>query len=205
MSDAPTYLGLLNAIALAEAQAHCYFEAWSAVTPNPAVREVLQTVSWREGEHGMAFAKRINELGYELREKENPGSERAMEIASSTRPDIEKFQELRLTRVSEDILTYFDNVFADHTIDVQTGALLGRYIAEEHDSARLLRACYEALLTAEAGEGTHGGGVDDRINSLTAQVELLCGAVDDLRQTVRAQSVPASNGAADPAPKRSRR
>jgi rubrerythrin len=205
MPDAPTYLGLLNAIALAEARAHCYFEAWSAVTPSPAVREVLKTVSWREGEHGMAFAKRINELGYELREKDDPASARAMEIASSTRPDLEKFEALRLTRISEDILTYFDNVFADHTIDVQTGALLGRYIAEEHDTARLLRSCYDALLAAESGQGTHAGGVDDRINSLTAQVEMLCGAVDDLRQLVHAQSAPASNGAADPEPKRSRR
>jgi hypothetical protein len=107
-----------------------------------------------------------------------------------------------LTRVSEDILTYFDNVFADHTIDVQTGALLGRYIAEEHDTARLLRNCYDALLAA--GD-TRVAGVDDRINNLTAQVELLCSAVDDLGQIVRAQSAAADNGAADPAPKRPRR
>jgi hypothetical protein len=205
MSDQPTYLGLLNAIALAEARAHCYFEAWSAVTPNPAVKEVLQTVSWREGEHGMAFAKRINELGYELRDKDDPASERAMEIASSARPDIEKFQELRLTRLNEDILTYFDSVFADHTIDVQTGALLGRYIAEEHDTGRLLRSCYEALLASGPVHDAHIRAVDDRIDSLTAQVEQLCGAVDDLRQIVCAQSAPAGNGAADPVAKRPRK
>ena len=205
MSDAPTYLGLLNAIALAEAQAHCYFEAWIAVTPNPAVREVLQTVSWREGEHGMAFAKRINELGYQLRENESATSQRAMEIASSARPDVEKFRELRLTRVSEDILTYFDNVFADHTIDVQTGALLGRYIAEEHDTARLLRNCYDALVAAEDSRDPASSRVDDRIDSLTAQVELLCGAVDSLRQVVCSQVGPTGNGAADPVAKRTRR
>jgi len=205
MSEAPTYLGLLNAIALAEARAHCYFKAWSTVTPNPDVKAVLQTVSWREGEHGMAFAKRINELGYELRESDDSASARAMEIATSARPDIEKFEELRLTNIGEEILTFFDNVFADHTIDIQTGALLGRYIAEEHDTARLLRGCYEALVAASGAHGAETRSVDDRITSLTAQVELLCTAVDDLRKIVCAEPAPAANGAGDPATKRPRR
>jgi hypothetical protein len=205
MSEAPKYLGLLNAIALAEARAHGYFEAWSAVTPNPAVKAVLQTVSWREGEHGMAFAKRINELGYELRETDDAASTRAMEIASSTRSDIEKFEELRLTNLNDEILTFFDNVFADHTIDVQTGALLGRYIAEEHDTGRLLRSCYEALVASGGGGDALTRSLDDRVTALTAQVEQLCGAVEGLREIVCAQAATAGNGAADPAAKRPRR
>ncbi len=39
----------------------------------------------------------------------------------------------------------FDDFFKDHTIDIQTGELLGRYIAEERDTARLLRRCYDQL------------------------------------------------------------
>ena len=207
VSETPTYLGLLNGIALAESRAHCYFEAWSSVTDNPAVREVLQTVSWREGEHGMAFAKRINELGYQLREKEDAGSEKAMAVASSDRPDIEKFRELRLHTISEDILGYFDNVFADHTIDIQTGALLGRYIAEEHDTARLLRCCYEALVADEqqAKGARDVTASDERIDALAGQVESLCRAVDDLRQVVCAQAAPVANGNSDAAAKRARR
>jgi hypothetical protein len=81
----PTYLGLLNGIALAESRAHCYFEAWIAVTDNPAVKEVLQTVSWREGEHGMAFAKRISELGYQLRDKEDAGEGHDGRVVGSAR------------------------------------------------------------------------------------------------------------------------
>ena len=61
MSDKPSYLGLLNAIAIAEAQAHDYLVAWADVTPSPDVRKVLLTVAAREGEHGMSFSKRINE------------------------------------------------------------------------------------------------------------------------------------------------
>ena len=63
--------GLLNAIAVAEAQAHEYLIAWADVTPSPDVRQVLLTVAAREGEHGMSFAKRINELGYEVRCKDD--------------------------------------------------------------------------------------------------------------------------------------
>ena len=206
MADTPTYLGLLNAIALAESRAHCYFEAWVAVTPNPAVKEVLQTVSWREGEHGMAFAKRINELGYQLREKDDPRSDKAMAVASSDMRDVEKFRELRLHRIGEEVLGFFDNVFADHTIDVQTGMLLGRYIAEEHDSARLLRQCYEALVAGEdSGDDDRSEAIEERLDLLTGQVESLCRAVDELRQIVGAQATPAGNGRSDPAPKRSRR
>jgi hypothetical protein len=203
VSETPTYLGLLNGISLAESRAHRYFDAWIAVTDNAAVREVLQTVSLREGEHGMAFAKRINELGYQLRDKADAGSDKAMAIASSDLPDIEKFRELRLHRISEDILGFFDNVFADHTIDIQTGALLGRYIAEEHDTARLFRCCYDALVADEATNGARGATPsDDRIDALAGQVELLCRAVDDLRQVVCAQATPVGNGTSGPAAKR---
>jgi len=163
-------------------------------------------VSWREGEHGMAFAKRINELGYQLREKDDPRSDKAMAVASSDMRDVEKFRELRLHRIGEEVLGFFDNVFADHTIDVQTGMLLGRYIAEEHDSARLLRQCYEALVAGEdSGDDDRSEAVDERLDLLTGQVESLCRAVDELRQIVGAQATPAGNGRSDPAPKRSRR
>ena len=63
MSDKPSYLGLLNAIAVNEARAHQYLQVWIDKTTDPEVEAVLRTVAWREGEHGMSFAKRVNELG----------------------------------------------------------------------------------------------------------------------------------------------
>ena len=179
MPDEPTYLGLLNAISLAESRAHAYFDAWIAVTPNPDVRKVLQTVSCREGEHGLAFAKRIDELGYELVPKDDPRHEEAMRVAASDLPDVEKFRRLGLADFQ---LTYFDNVFSDHSIDIQTGALLGRYIAEEFDSLRRLHECYE-LLAGEEGPSTGARPKD----GLVAQVEELCRAVEELRDTVAVQ------------------
>src|SRR5690349_7265779 len=100
MSDKPSYLGLLNAISLAESRACEYLTAWIDVTPNPDVRRVLVCVAAREGEHGAAFRKRITELGYELREKDDPGHAKRMSIAKSNRPDIEKFEKFGLQNLA---------------------------------------------------------------------------------------------------------
>ena len=153
MTDKPSYLGLLNAIAQAESRAHRYLTAWTESTTDPGVRQVLRTVALREGEHGMAFAKRINELGFELREKPDPRFEVQMEIASSQLSDLEKMEKLSLGQLETDILTFFDTVFKDHSSDIRTGELLGRYIAEEHASARLLRSCYHELRQRAAARG----------------------------------------------------
>ncbi|MCU1428030.1 MAG: hypothetical protein JWL83_2030 [Actinomycetia bacterium] len=146
MAGKPSYLGLLNAISLIESRAYAYLVVWAEKTPSDDVRNVLLRVAAREGEHGMSFAKRISELGYEVRPKDDPSAEKVMAIAASDRSDLEKMELLKLntldTGSEPDI---FDNFFRDHTIDIATGELLGRYIAEERDTARLLRSCYEQL------------------------------------------------------------
>ena len=73
MSDKPSYLSLLNAVSQAESRAHTYLTAWADITPSADVRCVLLTVAAREGEHGLSFAKRINELGYNLRPARDDG------------------------------------------------------------------------------------------------------------------------------------
>ena len=157
-SGNPTYLGLLNAISLGESRAHRYLTEWASITGDPEVREVLLKVAAREGEHGMSFAKRINELGFEVRPSDGPGEDRAMEIVRSDRSDLEKMQELGLEKLDTgDGPDVFDGVFKDHTIDIATGELLGRYIAEERDSARVLRACYEHLRAKVPAEPAHAG------------------------------------------------
>jgi hypothetical protein len=152
MSDKPSYLSLLNAIALNEAKAHRYLEAWIDKTDDPEVKATLQKVSWREGEHGMSFAKRLNELGYEVRDKGEYITEERYSIATSDLSDREKIERLGLHELDK-LLDYFDTVFRDHTIDIETGELLGRYIAEEFDSARLRRKCWE-WLCARDGMGS---------------------------------------------------
>lgn len=179
MSDKPSYLGLLNAIAVGESQAHRYLTEWIAVTTDPDVCQVLAKVCAREGEHGMSFAKRINELGYTVRERNDPDAARRCAIAASKElSDLEKFEKLGLGRLLEN--DPFDDVFHDRTFDIETAALMGRYIAEERDSAKLLTACHCALVARAAPKAN-----DAAIAALTAKVDALCAAVEELRKMVR--------------------
>jgi hypothetical protein len=194
MSEKPSYLGLLNAISLGESEAHCYLNAWVAVTPSDDVKAVISTVALREGEHGLAFAKRINELGYSVQPRENAKFAELMEIAGSSRSDLEKMELLGLGRQNDSEPDIFSNMFANKDIDITTGQLLGRYIAEERDSGRLLRSCYQQLKTG-AGPTTSGASASD-IAGLNTKVDDLCRAVDELRQIVCAQTMapePAAN------------
>jgi rubrerythrin len=195
MSDKPTYLGLLNAVSLAEGRAHTYLCAWASRTPSADVRRVLLTVAAREGEHAASFAKRINELGYDVREGDGDELDKAMGIVTSDRSDFEKMKALKLHRLDTgDKPDIFDNFFRDHTIDIRTGELLGRYIAEERDSARLLRSCYEQLKQAErdapGGAVADADDVADAMGTLEAKVDALCRSVDEVRQIVCAQTMP---------------
>ena len=198
MSDKPSYLGLLNAIAVGESEAHAYLTAWIETTTNPDVCAVLSTVAAREGEHGMSFAKRVNELGYSVRARADDGGyEKRLAIARSSRSDLEKMEKLGFgTLDSKGKPDFFDNLFADHSIDIATGALLGRYIAEERDSARLLSGCYEAL-KANAGATTsrsNGSVGDDRLGALEAKLDQVCAAVSQLSAAI----APATNGRTRP-------
>jgi hypothetical protein len=150
VADEPSYLRLLCGIANAESDAHCYLSAWRDTTSDPELRAVLTTVAAREGEHGMSFAKRVNELGFEFERVEHPSLAEKVAYARSDHTDLEKTEHFGLHR-AEDILGFFDDVFKDHTIDIRTGELLGRYIAEEHDTARLARQCHSALCARSTG------------------------------------------------------
>lgn len=150
MSDKPSFLGLLNAIVVGEARAERYLLAWAEVTPHDDVRDVLRTVAVREGEHAKAFEKRIVELGYWLRPSDDDESE-ALAVARSTElTDVEKLDHFRLGQAEPDGDDVFTRMFADPTIDPVTGGLLGRYIAEERDTGRLLFACRSSLLERAA-------------------------------------------------------
>ncbi len=172
MSEKPSYLGLLNAVANGESQAECYLGAWAAVTPDDGVRQVISTVALREGEHGKAFAKRLCELGYTVLPREDPKFDDKMAIAGSkSLTDREKFEKLGFSRArDESAPDIFSNFFDDKSIDIQTGALLGRYIAEERDSDRLLHACYDQLCATENGHAMTSGD-SDGIGAQLARIE----------------------------------
>ena len=171
MSDEPSYLDLLNRISVGESEAEGLLDCWASTTPNPAVRQVLTTIALREGEHGKAFAKRICELGYSVTPTDTGDSAGRMAIAASRDlTDREKFEKLDVTSFFEaDAPDVFTPMWADKSIDVQTGALLGRYIAEERDSVRMLEGCYNELCAAEQGSPT----VNESLTSSLGRIELL--------------------------------
>src|SRR4051794_9744350 len=189
----PSYLGLLNAVSQAESRAHCYLSAWADITANDDVRAVLRTVAAREGEHGMAFAKRIDELGFTLELKDDPKFEERMAIASSrTLSDLEKMEQLRLTEyLVDDGPDIFDKFFADHSIDIQTGALLGRYICEERDTLRKFQCCYDLLKASSNGAGSSASGAAARgdLQRLEAKVDALCATVEQICAVVQAPAM----------------
>lgn len=144
----PSYIGLLNAIAVGETAAEHFLLAWADTTKDKRLAKTLRFVAMREGEHGKAFAKRMLELGFEVRWPDTARADEAMVLATSDKSDITKFRTFKLHKApgKTDV---FDSMFADKNIDPITGGLLGRYIAEERDSGRRLASEYDRLMAKQ--------------------------------------------------------
>ena len=184
----PSYLGTLNAIVNGERRGFEFLSAWAEMSPSPDISSVLRTVALREAEHAAAFEKRMCELGYALREKSDANFAEKMKLARSGVSDREKFEKLGYDKEpdegeSDQLL----QLLADKTIDSQTGALLGRFIAEERDSGRILR---EAYLSVKRRSERETVTTPEEDNSLTfgevcTQLEKLARAVTDLQTSAR--------------------
>src|SRR5262245_52683519 len=183
----PSCLGLLNAIALGEGRAHQYLSCWAAKITDPDVKNVIATVAIREGEHSHAFTKRLCELGYTVQDRPDPGFQKNMEIANADCTDLEKFEALGFGRGSEEReRDIFKGILDDQTIDPQTGALLGRYVAEERDSGRMLRACYN-VLRERAGRGPRmSAPAQSELRELHGRLDEICAAIGKLQTEVTA-------------------
>ena len=168
MNPKPSYLGLLNSISNGESAAEIYLEAWACTTGRDDVCKVISAVAVREGEHGKAFAKRINELGFSMQPRSDGKEAERMSIATSTSlTDREKFEKLGLGRAPDpDKPDFFSGFLNDSTIDIATGTLLGRYISEERDTGRMLRGCYEALCCEEESAAAPSAVTEQRLSDL---------------------------------------
>jgi len=145
----PTYLALLNSIAVNERKGEALLGCWAATTPDAKLAEALRFVAIREGEHAAAFAKRMCELGYAVCEEKAyqvfKDFDGLLACVGSDASDADKIAMLGGNREEKDP---FGGFFRDTTIDPLTGELLGRYIAEERDSGRRLRAEYDRICAA---------------------------------------------------------
>jgi len=148
-----TFMPLLNSIAVNERKGEILFDAWADATQDAALAQVLRFVAIREGEHAMAFTKRMCELGEAVCEETAyqvfKNFDDRLALLRSPASDAEKVA--CMTRgESEDERDIFGGFFKDTTIDPETGALLGRFIAEERDTGRRLRAEYARICGAAA-------------------------------------------------------
>lgn len=186
MSNKPSYLGLLNAIAVGETRGYQLLSTWAGCTRDAELAKVLNVIALREQEHAAAFEKRICELGYSVRRKDDPAFDARLEAAGSAMSDRKKFKKVlgfsnknagKKNADARNQPDQFANFFNDPNIDIQTGALLGRFIAEERDSGRHLRGAYESLngraASAPEGEGRELDQICARLDSLTATIEEL--------------------------------
>jgi hypothetical protein len=148
MGEKPSYLGLLNAIAVTEARAGRAYARWAEVTNDPRVRELVRFVAVREAEHGFTFEKRVMELGFTLRDRPDPDYDARLSVLGDpAMTDVEKLAHLGYADGGDvvDGPDPFLAFFNDRTIDIETGALLGRYICEERDTIRRMNACWKLL------------------------------------------------------------
>jgi hypothetical protein len=154
----PTYLGLLNEIAEAERRGLEYLTAWADRCSDSEVEEAVRTVAVREGEHCASFTRRVVELGFRLRPRPSTDDEiRRLEVARSDLDDLATFEALGYgDPTPADGPDVFDDYFKDHSIDPVTGALLGRFVAEERESARILRQAGDDLVRRSGVAGGPG-------------------------------------------------
>lgn len=182
MSDL-SYLPLLNSIAVNEAKGERLLQTWADATRDPKLKSTLQFVAIREGEHAMAFTKRMCELGYEVDEasayqvfKDFDG---LLACAASDATDAEKVAMLNGNGGGGEARDPFRGFFNDTSIDPETGALLGRYIAEERDSGRRLKAEYDRVCARGQGSASGSGST-----GTPADVAELAACVSELRDEV---------------------
>ncbi len=185
--NSPTYMPLLNSIAVNEAKGYQLLNCWATTTQDPQLKSALQFVAIREGEHAAAFTKRMCELGCAVDEKSAyqvfKNFDEQLACAGSNITDAEKVAFLtRGEKPEGERKDPFRSFFRDTTIDPQTGELLGRYIAEERDSGRRLRAEYDRVCAAADPKKP---AMDD-IASLKACVMSLESELQQLRKMIAA-------------------
>jgi hypothetical protein len=161
----------LNAIAVGEARGHALFDAWADTTTDAELAGLLRFVAIRECEHAAAFTKRLCEMGYSVQPRPDPDFDSRLALLRSSECDREKFERaFGYPKHAPDAA--LGAIFTDTTIDIDTGALLGRFIAEERDTTRRLQAAYERVVASrDAAPGLDE--IASRLERLTRTIEEL--------------------------------
>nr|WP_047165644.1 hypothetical protein [Sphingomonas sp. Y57] len=148
----PSYLAKLNQLAITEGRAHDFYLAWADASNDAELKEVMKFVAIREIEHSWAFKKRIRELGYEFEDGPCALCDEWHALFASEASDIDKFKGFGFRSPDELPQDDFADLFDDMTLDAETGALLGRFVAEERDSATMFLHVYQRMLREELAQ-----------------------------------------------------
>lgn len=153
--EKPSYLGLLNAISLAETEAGHYLTAWANATDDEELACTLRLVAARETSHGDLFCRRLSELGFDLRQKVDPKA--AARLARYANPKISDCEKVGPEREDTGAEPFGDirKAIADGVYDEMTCNMLQWYINEEIDSGRRLNTVY-AKVREKAGMTSPG-------------------------------------------------
>ncbi len=188
----PPYLGLLNAISLAESEAGVYLEAWANATDDAELADTLRLVAARETSHGQLFCRRISELGYELREKADPKA--AARLARFANPRISDCEKVGPEREETgDTFADIKKAMNDGVYDEMTCNMLGWYIREEEDSGRRLRDVYakvreKAGMTTTSSKKKANGHAEPASTTVSADAEAIMACMTagfaDLRKSL---------------------
>ena len=192
MSDKPSYLGLLNAIAVERGPC-------APVPPGVDRQDHRPRREGRAADRGVARGRARHELRQARQRARATSCATGTTSTSPTdwrwpasdRSDLEKMEYFGQDRLDE-VLGAFDNIFQDHSIDIRdrraARALRGRGVrhgpapaAVATNSSRRARARRPAQSTATAS---------GELAALNDKVDALCRAVEELRQIVCAQTMP---------------
>jgi hypothetical protein len=167
-AEKPEYLGLLNAISLAESEAGVYLEAWANATDDDDLACTLRLVAAREASHGDIFCRRISELGFSLMPKSDPKA--AARLAKYANPKVSDLDKIGPDRQDPEITEFFadtERKIAEGYFDDMTCNLMQWYINEEKDSGRRLREAY-ACVREKAGMGAKKAKASGHVNGAGA-------------------------------------
>ncbi len=181
-SARPTYISTMQAIAAGEAHAQRLLSAWSAHTNDRNLAETLQLVALRSAEQAAAFQRRLYELGADT-SAINPALQAELDeqlrFARSQHSDRDKFEMLLSYDQPGSGRDPLSELFQDPDIDIESGALLGRYVATERDSERRLRKHWSKLSTMTGHAGS--GGEPVNLRDIFAQLDRLTRTIEELK------------------------
>ncbi len=144
----PHYLELLNTIAIQERGAGVFLKAWAEKTPDEGLRADLELVARRETSHYDVFARRIEELGFSLEDREMPEAEERRRVLGSDMSDMEKIAWRKAQMAGQkgpSIRERYVAAAADETVDALTQSFLRWFADVEADSGALLEQAYKRI------------------------------------------------------------